>query len=248
VNGEIMSERRFGECGRGYPARTNPNRPSVTGRTTTEVSGRGGSYPERCNPSRRRNPLTEEQRELASQYLTLACSMVRQAGFSVMDRDEFKSVAYVALVEAARTFDPAQKVNFVTFARHRIRGALLDCRRSLMGLSRKDDAAAGPKFRRLSLHDQAKASVLEDIVASPEGSELEETEDLESYLRRLPKAQASACRLIYLDGKTQDEAAAHMGYSKAYLSRLHRDALESLGREYAERTGLGDKTRGEAWN
>ncbi len=243
-----MIERRRGECGRGYPAKTNPNRTSAANRTTVDDSGRGGTYPSRCNPDSRRNPLTEEQRELASQYMSLAASMVRQARFSAMDRDEFKSVAYVALVEAARTFDPSLKVSFVAFARHRIRGALLDCRRSLMGLTRKDDAALGPRYRRLALHDEARASELDALVAPPDGSDLEETEELESYFRRLPKAQASACRLIYLDGKTQDEAAAQLGYSKAYLSRLHRDALESLGREYAEATGLGDRTRGEAWN
>ena len=39
--------------------------------------------------------------------------------------------------------------------------------------------------------------------------------------------QASACRLIYLEGRSQEEAAALLGYSKAHLSRLHRDALES---------------------
>ena len=59
----------------------------------------------------------------------------------------------------------------------------------------------------------------------------EQTEALESYFRRLPRDQATACRLIYLDGKSQDEVAALLGYSKAYLSRLHRNALDSLSRD-----------------
>ncbi len=54
---------------------------------------------------------------------------------------------------------------------------------------------------------------------------------MEDWLRRLPKVHAAACRLIYLDGKTQDEVAALVGVSKSYLSRLHQEALRWLIRD-----------------
>ena len=43
-----------------------------------------------------------------------------------MERDEFESAACLALVEAARSFDPTRNIRFATFARFRIRGALVD--------------------------------------------------------------------------------------------------------------------------
>ena len=46
--------------------------------------------------------------------------------------DELQSVAYLALVEAAQSFDPSRNVNFATFARLRIQGALLDLRREIV--------------------------------------------------------------------------------------------------------------------
>ena len=167
-----------------------------------------------------------------------------------MERDELKSAAYVALVEAAQTFDPVRNVNFATFARHRIRGALIDFRRSWLGPSRMRKAVGRPAFRRLNIDDESQYSGLASTSSPLDGPDIEEVETLESYFRRLPKAQASACRLIYLDGKSQDETAALLGYSKAYLSRLHRDALENAWAGSTMRPGaaLREKARGETWN
>ena len=66
----------------------------------------------------------------------------------------------------------------------------------------------------------------------PVGTWIESTEAVEFWLRRLPKAHAAACRLIYIHGKSQDEAATEVGCSKSYLSRLHREAINWLIREY----------------
>ena len=57
---------------------------------------------------------------------------------------------------------------------------------------------------------------------------MESTEAVEKWIRRLPRAQAAACRLIYLHGKSQDEAAELVGCSKSYMSRLHREAIARL--------------------
>ena len=174
--------------------------------------------------------------------------MVRRSRYTDVDHDELRSAAYVALVEAAQTFDAANNVNFATFARHRIRGALIDCRRWWLKMSRSAIRVDSPRFRRLSERDEREGKILAVEDSSELGYSLEEVEEVERHLRRLTKAQASACRLIYLDGKSQDETAALLGYSKAYLSRLHRDALESLGRECALDPDFREKTRGHSWN
>ncbi|MGP0067150.1 MAG: sigma-70 family RNA polymerase sigma factor [Isosphaeraceae bacterium] len=243
-----MTDRRHDACGRAFPVKSNPNRPPLQSEPKPVARGETPAYPEKCNPCARRSPLTEDQRNLASKYLPLACAMVRRTRHSAMDREEMQSAAYVALVEAARLYDPSKRVGFATFARHRIRGALIDYRRASQGLSRSRTRIEPPIFRRISAHDETQCSILAVTTSSPDGYDTEEIEALESYFRRLPKAQASACRLIYLDGKSQEEAAALLGYSKAYLSRLHRDALESLSREYQDGPALRHTTRGETLN
>ena len=243
-----MIERRCGEFGRGFSEKTNPNRPVFGCGTTPGARGENGSYPEKCNPRARRSPLTEEQRQLVSRYLPLAKAMVRRARYPGLEREELQSSAYMALVEAAQTFDPAKNVNFATFARLRIRGALSDFRRSWLRICRSRTGRRSPMFRRLSTHDELQGEVLAEMASPSDGYDIDEIEEIEFYFRRLPKPQASACRLIYLDGKSQDEAAALLGYSKSYLSRLHRDALESLSREYKDIPTLQKKEGVETWN
>jgi RNA polymerase sigma factor (sigma-70 family) len=244
-----MIESRRGECGHAYPEKANPNRPVHRREATQGAPGDAKPFPEKCDPCPRRSPLTEDQRKLAARYLPLAWAMVRRTRYPALERDELKSAAYVALVEAAQTFDPERNVNFATFARHRIRGAMSDFRRSWLGLSRGKHEIHKPASRRLGILDEAQRWDLGQLMSPEDGLGIEETETLESYFRRLPRAQASACRLIYIDGMSQDEAAALLGYSKAYLSRLHRDALEWLSREYeAAGLTLQERARGETWN
>lgn len=61
--------------------------------------------------------------------------------------DDLVSEGYVALLKAARRYDPSTGVPFGAYARRRLRGALLDALRSLDPLSRRDRAevSAGTK-------------------------------------------------------------------------------------------------------
>jgi len=129
--------------------------------------------------------------------------------------EELQSAAYMALVEAALTFDPARKVNFATYARHRIRGALRDYQRLVLADGWKGDPAHRPVFETFRGDIEEYGRVLGAEQGSPVGAEMESTEAVEKWLRRLPRAQAAACRLIYLHGKSQDEAAALVGCSKS---------------------------------
>ena len=131
MSSQANVDRRNDSSGRrAFPDKANPNRPP-RGREAAVPRGPrdGGPYPEKCEPNHPRAPLTEDQRELAVQYLPLAQGIAQQLKTPAAEGDELKSTAYLALVEAARTFDPARNVNFATYAQHRIRGALLDSQR-----------------------------------------------------------------------------------------------------------------------
>lgn len=179
-----------------------------------------------------RSPLNEDQRRLASQYLPLARSLAQRiARYWPDQRDELESTAFMALVEAAQSFDPERKVGFATFARFRIRGALRDFQRLLNSAGWRGDRERTPVFQRLGKDAEQHGQVIGIVPDPPVGANIEAVEAVEDWLGRLPKAHAAACRLIYVHGKSQDEAAAHVGCSKSYLSRLHREAITWLVHE-----------------
>lgn len=204
-----------------FPSRSNP------ARATAEVEG-PRPFPSKCHPCPR-PPLTDAQRDLATRYMPLARSMARRLAVSIPSgADEFRSAACLALVEAAQAFDESRGVDFSTFARHRIRGALIDARRGVLCGGWRGDLSLAPHFESLGPGCESRGTVFGSTLDEPIGMEMEMEEDVASCLSILTPRQAAAFRHIYLDGKTQEEAAALAGCSKASMCRLHRDALERL--------------------
>ena len=126
-----------------FPSRTHPGRPpEQTQRDSPGAKPGDGRYPERCNPWKARPPLDQSQRELATSYVPLAEAIAGRVGKRLPGaRDDLKSAAYFALVQAAQSFDPGRNVSFATFARHRIQGAIFDLRREI--IDRRDGDRCG---------------------------------------------------------------------------------------------------------
>jgi RNA polymerase sigma factor FliA len=85
---------------------------------------------------------TQAQRdELVLQHLyivrTICCRLVQSLPPHV-DADDLKSAGVVGLIHAAKEFDRERGVSFFSFAKHRIKGAMLDFLRSLDWASRED--------------------------------------------------------------------------------------------------------------
>jgi RNA polymerase sigma factor (sigma-70 family) len=236
VNGQAKIMDRGGMSTRGaFPAKANPNRPTRSEWPSwRETRGEARPYPESCDPSHSRAPMTEEQRELATQYMPMAQILARQAKEGSMAGDELEAEAYAALVDAARTFDPARGVNFAIHARSRIVGALRDYRRFLFHAAWKGEKHESPVFQRLSVTDDLHGRVLGREAEAPAGYGDETREAVESVIRLLPRSHAVACRMIYIEGKSQDEAAEALGCTKGYLSRLHGDAVARIARDHRE--------------
>ncbi len=80
-----------------------------------------------------------EPERLAEQHLALVAHLVREVSGRVpasVDRDDLRSAGLLALVTAARSFDPSVGTPFGAYAAVRIRGALLDELRSVDWASR----------------------------------------------------------------------------------------------------------------
>lgn len=180
-------------------------------------------------PSTRRTPLTNEQQGLANRYVPMAKSLAKPLKISwPMEREEFESAALLALVEAAQSYDPSRNVKFATFARYRIWGALRDVQRGLITAGYRGDVAHAPSVSSLFFDAEEHGRLLGTEPDGPVGAEFDAIEFVEHWLRKLPAKHAAACREIYLNDRSQGEAANLVGCSKSRLSYLHKESLELL--------------------
>ncbi len=180
------------------------------------------------------HPLTEAQRDLADRYLPLARKLAKPLKTMFAQwRDEFESAACLALVEAARSYDPDRNIKFATFARFRIRGALVDVGRGMMLPGFEDDIEDAPDVVTLTPFNEEHGSVLVAVEPPPVGAEHDDFDAVEHILRKLPKKHAAICRLHYLYGKTQAEIGRTMGCSQSEVARLHKKSLNLLAEPYS---------------
>ena len=187
-----------------------------------------------------RSPLTAAQQEMAVKYLPLARSLARPFKRCwPTHRDDFDSAACCALVETAGTFDPTRGVKFSTFLRHRVWGALRDVQRSLVALGWRCDPAHAPTITRLPHNPEGRGRVVGADLQEPVGRDLEGSDEVEHWLRKLPAPHARVCRRVYLHGESQHEAARTLGCSQSRLSCLHREAMAILNGTWAEKVRRG---------
>lgn len=186
-----------------------------------------------------RIPLNEDEHGLAVRYLPMAHHLAqRMCAIWPDEREELESTAYLALAEAAQSFDSSRKVGFGTFARHRIRAALRDLQRLLSHDGWPGSGEQGQVRTELGrFHDRIGREIgIEPD--QPVAAVTEEAEAVDLWLQRLPKAHAAVCRFIYRGGKSEDEVATELGCSKSMLTRMHREAITGLIRAY-HRARLG---------
>jgi DNA-directed RNA polymerase specialized sigma subunit len=192
----------------------------------------------------RRPPLTNRQRRLAVRYLPLATALARRKEKTCgAEREELESIAYLALVEAAGAFNRSCKVSFATYARCRIRWALRQVKGDGMAQPSGAEGAREISVRNFGEHTEGQGQIWGMHPDGPIGTEIEASETIEEWLSRLPGVLAATCRLIYQEGRSQEEAAELLGCSRSYLSRLHRQAIFWLTRRHEENSAWSEAQR-----
>jgi RNA polymerase sigma factor for flagellar operon FliA len=142
------------------------------------------------------------------------------------------------LVEAAARFDGARGIPFVAFARHRVRGAILDGIRTEHWLGRRayerlqsDPTTGDVQFVELSERVDAPGDARWN---GRHMAQLPCTEDdslerlVAAEIDRLPERERRLIELCYYKGKTLEQAAAEMGFLRSWASRLHTRALATI--------------------
>jgi RNA polymerase sigma factor (sigma-70 family) len=187
----------------------------------------------RRKQERKRPPLTKAQQELATRYLPMAKALAKPLKAAWPgEADEFDSAACLALVEAAQSFDPRRKVVFGTFARYRIWGALRDVQRALIAPGWEGDLEHAPVMLSLQEGIEEQGRVLNAEPDRPVEEVIDSLDAAERLLSKLPRKYAAACREIYVNDRTQEQAARIIGCSKSRVAYLLKGSQVLLNDPY----------------
>lgn len=185
-------------------------------------------------------PLNEQQRELATRYISVALSIARQFSRSwKWLQDDLEATALLALVECARNFDPSYNVKFSTFAKHRIHGSLINFRKRFVQ-AHKRKLAHDSESQELwfsvkpnSNLNQSEISDLELNSAKQDRTDrsiiaYEIRDDLEAKLKALPSIHQQVMCEVYLNHLNLKETALKIGYSVSRVFAIHRESIQIL--------------------
>jgi len=189
----------------------------------------------------RRTGLAERDERIKA-HLHIVRSVARAIRLSSLGRgiemEDLVGYGAKGLVEAAARFDGARGIPFVAFARHRIRGAILDGIRTEHWLGRRayerlqsDPTTGDVQFVELGERAERRGDVRwngRQMAQLP----CAEDDSLEvlvtAALDRLPERERRLIDLCYFEGKTLEQAAAVMGFRRSWASRLVARALVTL--------------------
>ncbi|MCA9625112.1 MAG: sigma-70 family RNA polymerase sigma factor [Myxococcales bacterium] len=201
--------------------------------------------------------LTAEQRGLVTEHARVVQTVVRRHAAryeGLVSAEELTQAAQLALVAAARAFDPSRGVPFGGFAWKRVEGAVLRIagreaearhqRRAmatyLTRVARRGDVLTDtPTSVRAELHDHARCAatamllglVAEDDATAPPDELLLRRERREAVHRALAELDEESRQLVaahYFERQTLTAIAAAQGATMITTRRRHQRALKRL--------------------
>jgi RNA polymerase sigma factor for flagellar operon FliA len=156
----------------------------------------------------------------------------------------------VGLLEAAARYRPDSGVPFVSFAYHRVRGAILDGLRR-QGWQTRGEYAAQLRLARASAADGADAGApmaapvlsVEIAEAAADGGPRlpgEDVLDLRAAVAGLPELVRSVLERYYFADETLPQIAEALGFTKSWTCRLHARGIELLRERPGSKGAAGE--------
>ena len=135
----------------------------------------------------------------------------------------------IGLLQALRSFDPDRGINFVTFARLRIRGAVYDELRRAHPMGR---AAL-----RHGVSVESRSDEIEQVDhSSPDAGLLRQEQSAHLYeaVAALPPKLRFVVNGYYFNGRMVKDLAVDLGVSAPWVSKMHAEALSHLRNSLAD--------------
>jgi RNA polymerase sigma factor for flagellar operon FliA len=171
-----------------------------------------------------------------------------------VDRDDFVQNATIGLLEAMSRFDPSRGIAFRSYAKTRVRGAVFNGLRAILGerLAPSEEVRFVERLQNLQADESegsAFTNVVDSIVGLGIGYLLDEAADtgndapndgltyvqnreLEAHLMiavsKLPDRLKMIVQSHYFQYVPFQELASRLGLTKGRISQLHKSALDKL--------------------
>ena len=156
---------------------------------------------------------------------------------SSMNFEEVLSAAMLGLVKAANRFDEKKGFKFSTYAMSTMRGQIKndyyhDKNRFIR--KRNGNTEIYEKVSISSLNDTLHLNLEKDVElidTLPSNFEIDNEIaklDLKNAISKLPDLQKQVIKIIFFQGKTQNEAAKLLGTNQVQISRIKNRAIDSL--------------------
>jgi RNA polymerase sporulation-specific sigma factor len=189
-----------------------------------------------CDISNPPTLMTDEQEKLVTENLRLAGYFAKKYARSGLEFDDLYSIACVGLCKAALHYDPARS-KFSTYASRCMANEIN------MALRRRKERWQGVTLVSLDA-EVAEGLTHRDLIADDAalpGETAEQNERAAQVLAGVERLSAKSRRALVLRyglcGETahsQSEAAAAMGFSQSYVSRLVQTAQKQLRKNMEE--------------
>jgi RNA polymerase sigma factor (sigma-70 family) len=167
-------------------------------------------------------PLSADQQALVTCHLRLAYYYARPwVKHLPVYSDDLDGEAVVGLVKAAGAWDAATDGPFPLFARGWIRAALKAFVKRLRPKGWRSAAGQAPVTCVLEVQPR-------DLREAPVGALIEELDQAEAILRKLPPRHAAVCRAMHVQGEGRAAIARRLGCSPNSVNRIHAEAVSML--------------------
>lgn len=174
----------------------------------------------RCGATLRRRLIPRER--LVAKYWYLCRRAARRFKRCGLERADLEQVGAIGLIKAVDRYRSPHRAPFEAFASLLVLGELMHYVRD-DGLVRARRGCARPAILSLDFipgeEHCARADGIDDLL---------DRLTVEAMLRRLPPLERYVVIGIHLECRTVVEVAAHLGYSRRHVTRLHRSALQRL--------------------
>jgi len=183
----------------------------------------------------------------------VAREVYRRIKISQMDWNDYAQNATIGLLEAISRYDVSRGIDFIAYAKPRVRGAVFNGMRCFLSESPHRDGLADRLYERLDAmelsaeHDSLdnmisavtglgmglliESSIFADfmksdseVLAAVESHQIDKI--LRSVIERLPNREKLVVKLHYQQYLPLVEIAAFLGITKGRVSQIHKSAIE----------------------
>ena len=176
--------------------------------------------------------FTEIQPELIKQFKGVVESMANRRAYQHLPAcgaDDLAQEGFIALMVEFNRFETSRNVQFLSYARHRISGAMSDTIRHECRTGRRDKSIdRSVSTEVLEEEDRAPWEVPANHVPEADAAMVEAKDFLARAAEKLTERERVILDCMYNKGLTMKETGVIIGVNESRVSQIHKQILDAL--------------------